>query len=182
MEAFVGEVRAFPYNFAPGTDETGWLACDGAAYSPQQYTALFSIIGSIYGGDRSTTFNVPDLRGRIAVGAGPAQVLPTVAYGEAFGVNDVTLTLAHIPAHNHRLSGAFTGVAADLSNNPGSGYAISRTFNQFDYSNEPQTPGVARLDDKTIGPRGGNLPHENRQPVLALTYFICYLGEYPMRP
>lgn len=180
MEAYIGEVRAFPYRFTP-SDETRWLLCDGKSYAIRQFQALYSIIGTLYGGTPNVSFQVPDLRTRITVGAGSGQALPPVAVGEAFGQNQVTLMLSELPAHKHAVKTAFTGAAADLANAPDPGHAISRTFNQFDFSNEALVnPGT--LDPRTIEVSGQGLPHGNRQPVQALTYFICCEGEYPMRP
>lgn len=181
MDAFIGEVRAFPYNFIPH-DETHWLLCDGGLKNVMSYQALYSVIGNIYGGDaRARTFAVPDLRTRVPVGAGQGEGLRPVACGAAWGTNDVTLATSELPVHRHALKGAFTGVATDLSDAPGPTYTISRTFNQFDYSNEPLTV-QAVLDPRTIESVGGGNSHENRQPVLAITYFICHDGEYPIRP
>lgn len=179
MEAFIGEVRAFPYRFTPG-DETRWLLCDGSTYQIQQFQALYSIIGNLYGGTPRVNFQVPDLRTRITVGSGTTPGLSPVKPGDTFGENQVSLSPSQIPSHRHAVKTAFTGAAADLANAPDPQYAISRTFNQFDYSNEALVnPG--ELDLRTIEPSGKGLPHDNRQPVLALTYFICHQGEYPVR-
>ncbi|MBA4788139.1 MAG: tail fiber protein [Rhizobiales bacterium] len=180
MEAFIGEVRAFPYRFNP-VDETRWLLCDGTLYPTRNFQALFSVIGNIYGGDARTTFGVPDLRTRVPVGTGQGAGLNTVAYGAVWGTNDVTLAPSELPIHKHALKGAFTGAATDLSDAPGPTFSISRTFNQFDYSNEVLA-NPAFLDPRTIEVVGGAQPHENRQPVVAITYFICCEGEYPTRP
>lgn len=180
MEAYIGEVRAFPYSFTPSGD-TRWLLCDGASYQIQQFQALYSIIGTLYGGTPNMSFQVPDLRTRIAVGAGTGPGLPPVDVGEILGENNVILTLSQLPSHKHAVNAAFTGAATDLANQPDPGYAISRTFNQFDFSNEVLV-NPAYLDPRTIEQKGLGSPHDNRQPVQAMTYFICYDGEYPLKP
>lgn len=177
MDAFIGEVRAFPYSFTP-KDETEWTVCDGRELPVAQYQTLYAVIGNLYGGTPNKSFKVPDLRARVAVGTKGDLGL---ALGQDAGSNDQTLLLAQIPEHLHTINTAFTGSAADLSNEPGPTYAISRTYNQFDFSNSPlQNPGY--LDHTTIEMKGGGQPHENRQPVMAITYFICHLGEFPVPP
>lgn len=184
---FIAEIRTFPYSYTPQM-EVEWLRCDGTQYRIMQYQALYSIIGSRYGGDGKTVFNVPDLRTRVAAGAGVQPATGGVRnLGDKWGTDTVTLAFANMPRHNHPLVGAFSGSASDLSGTPAETYRLSRTFNQLDYAK--------RAPDTTLSPRvvsvaGGvlvnNVPaaaaaHENRQPVLALTYFICALGgKYPI--
>lgn len=185
---YIGEIRAFPYNFKPSMD-VEWLVCDGTLYPIRDYQALYSIIGTWYGGDGVTQFKVPDLRSRLAAGAGvQPETQAERRLGAHWGTESVTLEVENMPAHTHTLTGAFTSVAADLSGEPASTYKLSRTFNQLDYLKDgvPDVPlspsiisfeGGALVDKKQV-----TVAHENRQPVLALTYFICSLGgKYPVR-
>ncbi|MEW6257174.1 MAG: tail fiber protein [Pseudomonadota bacterium] len=179
MLAFIGEVRAFPYTYAP-YDESKWLICDGSTYLVPQHQALYSIIGTLYGGTPNRDFKVPDLRTRIAVGAGVGPGLPLVSLATSWGSNQMPLTSNEIPSHTHQITAKYSSLASDLMNAPSKDYYISRTLNQFDYSNDPLT-GSSTLSEKTLSLEGGGQAHENRQPVTAITFFICYDGEYPIR-
>lgn len=182
MEAFIGEVRAFPYNFVP-TGDTKWLRCDGKTYPIQGFASLYSIIGNRFGGEDKKTFTVPDLSMRVAVGTGGDEKRGELALGlgKTTGSDKVVLTPDQMPAHTHQIKTAFTGLVTDLSNEPGSDYRISRTWNQLDFS-EKAPPESRHLDPNTLEKTGGGQGHENRQPVLAVHYFICYDGEFPTRP
>ncbi|MDP1738034.1 MAG: tail fiber protein [Caulobacter sp.] len=176
-DAFIGEIRAFPFDYAP----EGWLLCDGAELSITRYQALFAVIESRFGGNGKTNFRTPDLRSVVAVGAGAGPGLTERALAAAWGTEQVTLGMKDIPAHQHTVNGRFHSTVTNLANVPYGTMMISRTNTQFDYANiniDPTKVAVG-LSPKAIGSAGGGQPHENRQPVVALIYCICADGEYP---
>lgn len=184
--SFIGEVRAFPYSFVP----QGWLDCAGQELPILQYQALAAVIGNIYGGDGRTKFQLPDLRGRAALGQSQAPEMTNYPLGQAQGVASVTLTQAHLPSHNHRI----------ITKNIG----MSSAPNAFADTPTPQAY-PSRLVEKTASPapvkayaKTGDItpmspaalstvphqteasPHENRQPYTALRFCICFDGEFPI--
>lgn len=178
-DSLIGEIRAFPFDYVP----EGWCRCDGAALPVGGYQALFSVISNRFGGDGRKTFKVPDLRGAVAVGAGAGGGLTERTLASIWGTESVTLKLTDIPAHQHTVRGRFIAAAASHSNIPDQSMMIARTFNQLDFANidiDPWTVATG-LSPKAIGSTGEGQPHENRQPVLALSYCICIDGDYPTR-
>lgn len=189
MDAFTGEIRLLPYYYAP----QNWLSCDGQQLQPMYYQALFSLIGNRFGGDGRNTFNLPNLNGRTVIGTGtnPAEPGLTYQWGVTGGVNAVQLTPNTIPPHSHALNGKqlaqgqrsstpsgnmLTGIAF----RPDSGTGAP-TANP--YVPTPQSAQATTLHPQTLAPyAGGNQPHENRQPFLALQWCICVDGEYPYFP
>jgi microcystin-dependent protein len=178
-DGYIGEIRAFGFNFTP----TSWLPCDGSTYSINTFQALFAIIGIQFGGNGTTNFKVPDLRGMVVNGVNPATGVP----GATGGSEQVTLTTNTIPAHNHmvqavtRTSLAQTAVATAT---PASNVYLSNAFSSglsqgiIAYSNTANTT----LNPQSIGITGGSTPHQNMSPYLALTYCICVYGVFPARP
>jgi microcystin-dependent protein len=168
-EPFLGMIMLVPYNFAP----RGWAFCQGQLLSISQNTALFSLLGTTYGGNGQTTFALPDLRGRVPLSQGQGPGLSNYSLGEQSGVESVTLIVTQMPQHNHLLS----------VNNQGA--ATGRPSGQF--------PGVTAAnayapatDSTTFAPQaisltGGSQPHENRQPYLCLNYCIALQGIFPSR-
>lgn len=178
-DAFIGEIRAFSFDYVP----EGWLPCDGAELRVSQFQALYSVILNRFGGDGTRAFKTPDLRASVAVGAGHGPGLTPRELAHAWGTDTVTLALTDIPAHQHIVDAKFLGAASGLSNTPDNTMMLSRTLRQFDFANiniDPWTVSTG-LSPKAISPSGGGQPHENRQPVLALTYCICFDGDYPVR-
>lgn len=166
-ESYVGEVRAVGFNFAP----VGWALCNGQIFSIAANPNLFSLIGTYYGGDGTSTFALPDLRGRVPVHQG-TDAGQTYPIGQQYGVEEVTLTGNTYPAHTHTLS-ATQNVAAGgtgpLNNAVGSGQKIFGAG----------TPSLA-MSGAMIGTSpGGNQPHNNLQPYLALNWIISLDGIYP---
>jgi microcystin-dependent protein len=169
-DPFIGEIRLFPYNFAP----RGWALCNGQLMSIGQNTALFSLIGTMYGGDGRTTFALPDLRGRVAVSSGQGPGLSTYDVGEAGGAESVTLTEGEMPTHSHQVqaNGATSGSAKPNDRFLGrvsAGTAYAGASNG------------RRLNAAAITPTGGGQPHENRPPHLVLNYCIALEGIFPAR-
>jgi microcystin-dependent protein len=178
-EPFIGEIILFAGNFAP----SGWALCNGQTISIQQNQALFSIIGTTYGGNGVTTFNLPDLRGRVAVSAGQGIGLSSYALGEQAGTENVTLLTSQIPQHNHAVKAQTTAVSvvpptgAYLGQQPAEG---KNTPPGFVPSNTPPGTAVTMAPDM-ISLVGGSQPHTNIQPTLALNYIIALQGIYPTR-
>ena len=162
-QPYSGEIRMFSFGYSPKY----WMPCEGQLLNIQQYLALFSLIGTSYGGNGSTTFGLPDLRARA-----PRHVEAGGAVGRPGGRAAVILTTAEMPVHNHDVYGsdangvATPGPTSELSNaEPGNLYGP--------YNN------VGTMDVNMVGVTGGSQPHENRQPMLALNFCICIVGVHP---
>ena len=162
---FIGEIRLVGFNFAP----QGWSFCDGSTLSIAEFAALFNLIGTTYGGDGQSNFGLPDLRGRVPVHLGSGMVI-----GQRAGVESVTLNFQQIPVHNH--SSALCSSGAGTSGTPSAGAIWSVSTLGSLYNNV--VPSVA-MAVNAIAQTGGNQPHENRQPSLALNYIIALFGVYP---
>jgi microcystin-dependent protein len=166
MNPFIGEIRIFGGNFAP----RGWMFCQGQLLSIAQNTALFSLLGTTYGGNGQTTFALPDLRGRLPVHPGS-----TVQLGEVSGLEQVTLVEAQLPAHTH----AFFASSQAASSGIPSGNRVANT--------DPvaliyATGGASvAMSPAAIEPAGLSQPHENRMPYLAMNFIICLEGIFPSR-
>lgn len=177
MDGTIATIMLFGGNFAP----RGWLFCDGSLQPISQYEALYSLIGTTYGGDGQTTFALPDLRGRIAVGAGQGPGLNAINLGEMAGTENVTLTLAQMPAHSHGMSAsvASTSSNADGSNSPAK---VLATAPQKVYtapaSNINTFLGGANV---TVQNAGGNAPFNIVQAYQVVNFVICTEGIYPSR-
>jgi len=174
MEGYIAEIRMFGGNFAP----RGWAFCAGQILPIAQNTALFSILGTYYGGNGQTTFALPDLRGRAPVGPGQGPGLPNVDIGEVAGSHDMTLATENMPVHSHSatVNDDTTGMA-----NTGSGnYLNSKTESgESVAASGPSSPAV--LNAAAIGNTGGNQSFPIMQPYLGLNYIICLEGIFPSR-
>jgi microcystin-dependent protein len=173
VDPFVAEIRIVPFNFAP----KGWAFCDGQLLPISQNTALFSLLGTFYGGDGKSTFALPDLQGSVALHPGQGSGLSEYFLGQIGGSETVTLTQAEMPAHTHTANavGVLSTTAA-----PSSQTAIAKSVNGGAF-----TPGggpVQALAVQALPPAGGSLPHNNLQPYLTLNYIIAMQGVYPPRP
>ena len=177
MEGTIGEIRMFAGTFAP----RNWAFCAGQLMSISQNTALFSILGTTYGGNGQTTFGLPDFRSRVAVGTGQGPGLSNITLGEQAGTETVTLITQQIPPHNHPINGNATGLAnsaAPAGNSIGIGVVPSTNAPVNMYNNA--APGAA-LNGQTCGLAGGGQPHSNVQPYLGMNYIICLFGIFPSR-
>ena len=163
---FLGEIRAFGFNFAP----RGWARCDGQILPIAQNTALFSLLGTQYGGDGQTTFALPDLRGRVPMHQGQGPGLSEKIIGEQAGVEAVTLIASQMPAHAH-LQPASSG--DQDTNRPGNAVPARGGV----YAESPD--GETFMDPTTQS--GGSQPHDNMPPYLVLNYCIALEGIYPSR-
>ena len=168
-EPFLGEIRLVPYNFAP----RGWARCDGQLLSIAQNTALFSLLGTTYGGNGQTTFALPDLRGRAALHNGQGPGLSNYAEGQVGGEEYHTLTQPEMPAHNHTVQAAMTG----NSNTPLNSVLANVRKNKYAADPDNNTP----MDPNMISPTGGSQAHNNLQPYLVLEYIIALEGIFPSR-
>jgi microcystin-dependent protein len=176
MEEFIGIIKIFAGNFAP----RGWALCNGQILSIAQNTALFSILGTTYGGNGMTTFALPDLRGRAPIGTGQGPGLSNFMLGETGGVESVTLTTGQIPAHNHALN-VNDGDATVHKPTNTAVIAAPVDVNGDGVNDYLSTTTNATLSPNSIGSTGGNQPHENRVPYLGVSYIICLEGIFPSR-
>jgi len=177
QDAFIGEIRMFGGNFAP----RGWALCNGQLLPISQYSALFSLLGTTYGGDGRTNFALPDLRGRVPIHAGQGPGLSSRQLGQRGGVETVTLTTQQMPAHTHT---ANVVQAADssvgTSDKPG---------NMLPARNAASTPQYGATANTTLNGTtvtvensGAGQAHENMQPYVTVNYIIATEGIFPSRP
>lgn len=170
-EAYIGAVVLFGGNFAP----KNWALCQGQLLSIASNTALFSILGTTYGGDGRTTFGIPDLRGRAAVGAGQGPGLSSYVIGEMTGSETVTLLVTQMPAHNHTVAPQAKNGAGDDTNPGGAKYMASASTDLY-----ADVPNVA-MGPSTSSLTGGSQPVSILQPLLCMNYIICVSGIFPSR-
>jgi microcystin-dependent protein len=172
-DPFVGEIRMFAFNFPP----TGWAYCNGQLMPISQNTALFSILGTFYGGDGKSTFALPDLQGRVPLHQGQGQGLVQRFLGEESGTEAVTLLSSEMPAHNHQMQAhALDGGDVQL---PSAQSLFAASVGGKVYQPTP-TPGKV-LALQALAPVGGDQPHNNLQPYLALNFCIALQGIFPPR-
>lgn len=172
-DPFLAEIRIFPYNYAPQY----WAFCSGSLMPINQNSALFALLGTTYGGNGISNFSLPDLRERMPLQQGQGPNLTPRSLGEMGGSDSVTLTIAELPAHTHELlhSGSVANTAA-----PGLSVGFGSTGVAQVYASASGTP-VTMLP-QTLLPAGSGLPHNNRQPYLALSFCISLQGIFPQRP
>ena len=167
---FVAEIRIWALNFAP----RGWAFCQGQILPISQNTALFSLIGTFYGGNGTNNFALPDMRGRVALHQGQGPGLSQYALGEVTGSETITLNLNQLAIHNHN-AGCFNGV--------GDSYAAANAIPATDAggNNLYSAPSDQSMNPNGMSLTGGNLAHNNVQPYLALNYCIALQGIFPSR-
>lgn len=165
---YVGEIRIFGGIFAP----VGWAICQGQLLPISEYDVLFNLIGTTYGGDGQSTFQLPDLRGRAPVHFGTGQSGTPYTLGQTGGVEQVTLTKAQLPAHNH---GFAVTTATGTQPNPGNNL-LANSQGPQPYIQEPPD---GNLNPNTITNAGGSAPHTNLQPLMCLNFIIALFGTYP---
>jgi microcystin-dependent protein len=176
MDAYLGEIRIFCGNFDPNN----WMLCAGQLLPISRNTALFSIIGTMYGGDGKVTFALPDLGGSAPVGQGQGPGLTPRAVGEMGGAPSVTLMQNEMPTHNHLAMGAQqTGTANSPAGATWTTYSIGRPPSP---QNLYAKTGDVDMAPDALAPAGQNMPHNNMQPFLAMRYIICVNGIFPPRP
>lgn len=168
MDPFVGEIRIFCGNFAP----RDWAFCNGQLVAIAYHTALFSLLGTRYGGDGKTTFALPNLQGRVPIGAGQGNGLSPRALGETGGVAAVSLTAAELPAHTHTLK-ASAAIGDQMS--PAGHYPAASALRSVGYA-------PAHDNTRLATPPAPATPHSNLQPYLTLHFIIALQGIFPQRP
>jgi microcystin-dependent protein len=166
-QPFIGECRLVGFSFAPA----GWSICNGQTLAISQYDALFNLIGTIYGGNGQTTFQLPNLQGRVPVHQGSG-----MAIGQIGGVETVTLTVQQIPAHRHPLMA--TNSPATSAQVQGNVPATAGSSGNAVYNAVSPAPGGA-MNPNAVTQTGGSQPHNNLQPYLALNWIISLFGIYP---
>lgn len=173
-EAYTGEIRILPYTFAP----LDWAWCNGQEVSINQFQALSSIVGTIYGGDGRTTVGLPNLKGRMPLHPGRGPGLSQRQLGRGAGSDAVTLTVTEMPSHSHDV---YVDWAAGQSRQPNGGFVAGDARNPL-YKSDPEPATLVQMSPYALAAVGGGQPHVNIQPSLALNFCICLNGEYPMRP
>jgi microcystin-dependent protein len=170
-EPFIGEIRMFGFNFAP----VNWALCAGQLMSISQNTALFALLGTMYGGDGVTTFALPDLRGRVPLGAGQGLGLSNYNQGQQGGEENHTLITQEMPQHTHQVSAS----AASDATTPANNFLGDDPRNPVNVYNT--TSDGTLMNARMIGVAGGSLPHNNMQPYLCINYCIALQGIFPSR-
>jgi len=174
MDPFVAEIRIFPFNFAP----KGWAFCDGQILPLSQNTALFSLLGTTYGGDGKSNFALPDMQGSAPMHPGQGPGLSLHDLGETGGSETVTLLESEIPSHSHTLM----CLPAPANRTAPGGNSIARVQGLTGpYVSASPAPVLTNMSDSTIAPSGGDQPHNNMQPYLTLNFCIALQGVYPPR-
>jgi microcystin-dependent protein len=171
---FLGELRLVGFSFAP----TGWAFAGGQLLSISQNTALFSLLGTYYGGDGRSTFGLPNLQNSVAIGFGQGPGLSLYDLGETGGVNQVTLLPTTTPSHNHSVLEGGDGTLANPSPNS---FSNARDAGGSLYSNAVSAP-PAKMYPSAVSPFGSGQPHNNLMPFLALNWIIAMQGVFPQRP
>ena len=175
-DQFVAEIRIFPFNFAP----TGWAFCDGQLMPISQNTALFSLLGTTYGGDGKSTFALPDMQGNAPMQPGQGQGLSLRDLGELSGVESVTLLQSEMPAHAHAVGRALADQGNSITpvNSVWAQTAAGRGAAALYKDGAPNAP----VFNQSLTFTGGGLPHNNMQPYLTLNFCIALQGIFPQRP
>jgi len=179
-QPYIGAIVLFAGNFPP----RGWAFCQGQILAIATNTALFSILGTTYGGNGQTTFALPDLRGRTPVGQGQGLGLSPVSLGEVAGVESVTLITSQMPQHNHLMQVNTSAPADQVS--PANNFLAAATGTYGPDSVTVNTYAATSTQNATLAATsisiaGGTTPHENRQPFLGLNYIIALQGIFPSR-
>ena len=169
-QPFIGEIKIVPYNFAP----TGWADCSGQIMSISQNTALFSLLGTTYGGNGTSNFALPNLNGSVAVDAGQGPGLSNDNLGQSGGESSVTLTVNQIPAHAHAFRADTHNGTTDT---PAGHYPAANAASAPQYST-----ASGQMNSAMVGTAGGGQPHNNMMPYLGLKFIIALQGIFPPHP
>jgi microcystin-dependent protein len=168
-DPFVAEIRIFPFNFAP----TGWAFCNGQILPISQNTALFSLLGTTYGGDGRSTFALPNLEGSAPLHPGQGPGLSVYDLGQTGGSDTVTLLISEMPAHSHTLRGS-----PQLGDSP---VPTNNSLARFNNAYQTNATGLVSMAPEALPPAGGSLPHNNLMPYLTLSFCIALQGVFPPR-
>ncbi|SFR94977.1 Microcystin-dependent protein [Dyella sp. OK004] len=175
-DPFIGEIQIYGFNFAP----YNWAMCQGQLMPIQQNTALFSLLGTQFGGNGTSNFQLPNYTGNAACGQGAGPGVTTRTVGETFGSDNITLLLNQMPAHTHGARIYNQPTTANRSGIPASGDAIITPESVTILATTTTTNTTFPV--QTIGITGNSLPHENQQPYLTLNFCISLSGTFPQRP
>lgn len=175
QDQFLGQIMFVPYNFTPST----WHDCDGSLIKISGNEALYSLIGTTYGGDGQTTFALPNAQGRVIIDDGTSKNLSTYQLGQTGGTESVTLTTNQMPSHTHPVR-ATTSVGTQ--NSPTNGIPANTKALDKEYSNTTDTASKTTMKPTMLNMAGGNSPHNNMMPTLALRCIISMSGIYPSHP
>lgn len=165
IEPYIGEIRMFAGDYAP----QGWLFCNGATLSIAQNEALYSLIGTTYGGDGVTTFRIPDLRGRV-----PVHLSSQFVLGQMGGTETTALSTAELPAHSH-LASANNSSQESVSTSP-----VNHFWGYSALSHYQESKPDVRMGQAAIGYYGSDMPHENMMPTMTTNFIIAVVGLYPV--
>ncbi|BBP62634.1 microcystin dependent MdpB family protein [Pseudomonas sp. Cab53] len=194
MEVFMGTIQSFAFNFAP----SGWALCNGQTLAISQYQALFSLLGTYYGGNGQTNFMLPNLQGRLPMGQGNGLGLTPRVIGEVSGTENVTATLNNLPTHTHTLTGITAATTVQLANpasNPanaptptnsfigtsGTGPGAANIYSDQVGATPVPLKGVTTTVSGTVAPAGNGLPMAIMNPFLAINFSIALNGLFPSR-
>lgn len=178
MDAFIGEIRLMGFTFPP----KGWLFCQGQTLPINQNQALFSLLGTTYGGDGVTTFKLPDLRGRVILGLGQSTASGTnYVWGQTAGTETVALTANQIPPHIHAFSGTVKTADGADSTSPNNTYPAPPENGGNQYASGSTNTTLGGQFTGNTNNSGASQPHENRQPLLVMNYAIAVTGIFPSR-
>jgi len=170
-DPFIGEIRLFGFPRIPD----GWLACAGQSLPISQYDTLYAVVGTTYGGDGASTFNLPDLRGRVAIGQGQGPSFPNYVLGQAGGEEQHTLVEAEMPTHSHALtSSTATGTAVT----PGQTLHLATASTGELYA-PTANAGTYAIMAPCVATAGNSVGHDNMMPTVVANYCICYAGIFP---
>ena len=174
-EPYLGEIRSIAIPYAP----RGWAFCNGQLMTVNSNQALFSLLGTTYGGDGRTTFALPDLRGRVPVGIGQLAGGSNYVLGQRGGQESVTLTQDQLGAHTHPVTGTIQAAAGNDDAAPSGDYPGGGNIAM--YGTGSKGPAMGAITPGTTAAQGGSQPHDNRMPYLATNYVIAIQGIYPSR-
>lgn len=177
-EPFIGEIQMYGFNFNP----RGWAFCNGAVLPIAQNTALFALLGTTYGGNGQTTFQLPNFAGRAGCDYGQGPGLSTRRLGESFGTNAVTLTSTQIPVHNHGVNAYLQSDAAKRSGSPVSNGGLSQPATTTNKPFVSSAPNTTFAPNMIASNNGAGLPHANQQPYLGVNFCIALQGIFPSFP
>jgi len=170
----MGSIMPMAFSFAP----YGWMSCEGQLLPISQYSAVFALLGTMYGGNGQTTFQLPDLRGRMIIGQGTGPGLPTYDVGEMGGAPQVTLLISQMPMHTHAIVAKANGLSSN-SNDPNGNYFGGGTVANYDTAQDNSS--VLNPQCITAGVAGGSQPVGIMNPYVAMYYNICMQGIFPTR-
>ncbi len=182
MEAYLGSIFAFGFNFAPSGPGAGWALCDGRTLPISGYTTLYSLIGTTFGGDGVSTFGIPDLRGAVAVGTGQGKGLQPYALGQEGGSTSTAITVANMPSHTHTPTVRIpVGSTSDSDDGTGMYFGLADSAAGLAYETTCDTQMAPGLSATTAA-GASNPPLNTVNPYLVVNYCICVNGIYPPKP